>query len=404
MGHLISDLPSIRAYYLRGSFKIHVIAAFPLAHIIRPFAPPLVVALAQLLPILHVRRWYRLVKRKEMSIDASRKFTLFVFFLTVCQVVHWATCGWWIMQVLLRAKPDTWSRNRAMIDLFDPFFDENPYARYPYLAQFILNVMLTREFGYTWTRNGDEVIALSIMSLIGDSMIVLYVALFVSYLANSLEAQTKVAQDIQIVQSYMKFHGIADEARKRVSQYYQQMWRSQQGRVKTDELFDDAPMVMRSEIAYKACGSYLRKVPMFSRSSDSLIRMLAIRTGELFLTPGESIIKKGDLGHDMYIIRKGIAQVVSDDQTRVWAELGEFSFFGEISLFHKVPRTTTVVALTPCQVFTLHRVHLNEVLRHFPEEEIKIRDIVSQRLAEITRINEEKRLNPQLSQQFQFRS
>lgn len=51
-------------------------------------------------------------------------------------------------------------------------------------------------------------------------------------------------------------------------------------------------------------------------------------------SPGEYVCRKGDVGHEMYIIREGKLAVVADDGVTQFAVLGEGTFFGEISILN----------------------------------------------------------------------
>lgn len=51
-------------------------------------------------------------------------------------------------------------------------------------------------------------------------------------------------------------------------------------------------------------------------------------------SPGEYVCKKGDVGHEMYIIKEGKLAVVADDGVTQFAVLGEGQFFGEISILN----------------------------------------------------------------------
>lgn len=44
--------------------------------------------------------------------------------------------------------------------------------------------------------------------------------------------------------------------------------------------------------------------------------------------------KKGDVGHEMYIIKEGKLAVVADDGVTQFAVLGDGNFFGEISILN----------------------------------------------------------------------
>lgn len=51
-------------------------------------------------------------------------------------------------------------------------------------------------------------------------------------------------------------------------------------------------------------------------------------------SPGEYVCKKGDVGHEMYIIKEGKLAVVADDGVTEFAVLSEGNFFGEISILN----------------------------------------------------------------------
>ena len=51
-------------------------------------------------------------------------------------------------------------------------------------------------------------------------------------------------------------------------------------------------------------------------------------------SPGEYVCRKGDVGHEMYIIKEGKLSVVGDDGVTEFAVLSEGNFFGEISILN----------------------------------------------------------------------
>lgn len=51
-------------------------------------------------------------------------------------------------------------------------------------------------------------------------------------------------------------------------------------------------------------------------------------------SPGEYVCRKGDIGHEMYIIKEGKLAVVADDGVTEFAVLSEGNFFGEISILN----------------------------------------------------------------------
>lgn len=87
-------------------------------------------------------------------------------------------------------------------------------------------------------------------------------------------------------------------------------------------------------------------------------------------SPGDLICRKGDVGHEMYIVRSGVLQVVSDDG-QAFATLAQGSVFGEISLLsiftkHENRRTANVQSSSYSELFSLASGDFKEVLESFP--------------------------------------
>jgi CRP-like cAMP-binding protein len=90
---------------------------------------------------------------------------------------------------------------------------------------------------------------------------------------------------------------------------------------------------------------------------------LAARLTEVKAAPGTAIVTEGEVGHHLYVIEDGEAEVSRDGH--LVATLGRGDYFGEIALLRHVPRTATVVAKTPATLLSLEReAFLEEVTGH----------------------------------------
>jgi glucose-6-phosphate 1-dehydrogenase len=106
--------------------------------------------------------------------------------------------------------------------------------------------------------------------------------------------------------------------------------------------------------------------PLFQGTDEVFRHQLALALKPVVAAPGEVVIRKGDMGNEMYVLVKGEVDVVGGDG-RVLAHLGEGSFFGETSLLLSEPRNATIRAATYCELFVLDKADFNRVLRDHPQ-------------------------------------
>jgi len=90
-------------------------------------------------------------------------------------------------------------------------------------------------------------------------------------------------------------------------------------------------------------------------------------------SPGDYICRKGDVGRELYIVKRGSLSVVNDDGSVVLARLGPGSVFGEVSVLEIAGnstgnrRTATVRSLGYSDVFCLSKNDLWATLADYPE-------------------------------------
>ena len=97
----------------------------------------------------------------------------------------------------------------------------------------------------------------------------------------------------------------------------------------------------------------LRELPVFhGLDSEQLNRIL--EHGEwITAAHGDRLVTQGEPGDRFYVIESGRAEIVRDGA--VLDSVSKGMYFGEVALLRDVPRTATVVAVTPMRVFALDR-------------------------------------------------
>jgi MFS family permease len=97
----------------------------------------------------------------------------------------------------------------------------------------------------------------------------------------------------------------------------------------------------------------LRHLPLFAPLPPTVLERLASSAAAVHVDPMAEAVTQGAPGERFYVIRSGRATVEIDGAET--GELGPGDFFGEIALLRDVPRTATVRALEPLDLYALER-------------------------------------------------
>jgi predicted MFS family arabinose efflux permease len=123
----------------------------------------------------------------------------------------------------------------------------------------------------------------------------------------------------------------------------------------------------------------LRAVTMLRPLPVSTIEQLARNVREESAEPGQVVIKQGQVGDSFYVIIDGEIEVSKNG--RLLRVLSDGDSFGEIALLRDVPRTTTVRARTPVELYELDRRHFVPTVSGYSESAAEAETVVETRLA-----------------------
>jgi CRP-like cAMP-binding protein len=94
---------------------------------------------------------------------------------------------------------------------------------------------------------------------------------------------------------------------------------------------------------------------------------------------GKILVREGQRGDTMYIIRRGTVEVLKDFQ--VVASLHEGEIFGEMALVLSEPRSATVRTQSTAQLYKLNKLAFESVVQSYPEVYERIKKIAEARRA-----------------------
>jgi HEAT repeat protein len=100
----------------------------------------------------------------------------------------------------------------------------------------------------------------------------------------------------------------------------------------------------------------LRRISLFSSLTLDQLDAIAQLASEVTYAPGETIVRQGDSGNELYLVLEGVADVYlaygTQSQLRV-NSIEAVDYFGEMAVLDGEPRSATIVAREPCRLLTL---------------------------------------------------
>ncbi len=118
------------------------------------------------------------------------------------------------------------------------------------------------------------------------------------------------------------------------------------------------------------------RVPLFSKldagAIADLVGILRART----VTPGTTLMRRGDRGDAMYFIASGRVEVSTETLTLY---LSEGDFFGEMALLSREPRTATVTAVSSADLLVLEVDDFLRLLDKLPAFKEHIQEVAKER-------------------------
>ncbi len=128
----------------------------------------------------------------------------------------------------------------------------------------------------------------------------------------------------------------------------------------------------------------LRRVDFLTALSDAQRATLARRSMLRMYAAGETIVRQGDDGAEMYLVHDGKVAVVREKAGQGDAELAQLGpgmFFGEMALVTGERRTATVRAAVACSMLVIDHEALREVLASAPHLAEHISQVIAERQA-----------------------
>jgi anti-sigma regulatory factor (Ser/Thr protein kinase) len=125
----------------------------------------------------------------------------------------------------------------------------------------------------------------------------------------------------------------------------------------------------------------LGRNPIFAPLPREVLEPVAAQLIPFSASEGETIIREGDQGELFYLIADGELDVRAD--SRHVATLGPNDHVGEIALIRHIPRTATIVAKKPTQLYALTTQHFLDAVTSSNTRNRLVEPLIRARLTEL---------------------
>lgn len=150
-----------------------------------------------------------------------------------------------------------------------------------------------------------------------------------SMITNMNASRAEFQARMDSIKQYMEFRKVSKELEDRVIRWFDYMWSNKQS-LDEGQVMASLPDKLKAEIAIHVHLDTLKQVKIFQDCEPGLLAELVLKLQLQVFSPGDYICRKGDVGKEMYIVKRGKLSVCSDDGKTVFVTLGAGSVFGEV--------------------------------------------------------------------------
>ncbi|XP_058470654.1 cyclic nucleotide-gated cation channel alpha-4 [Solea solea] len=363
-GILIKDLSQLKKHYLHSKhFLRDLVSLLPTDFFYFVFG--IQTPLVRINRLLRLPRLSEALDRMETRTSYPNTFRITKLMIYIFVLIHWNACLYFALSNYIGFGSDRW----VYPNITNPVFAS---MRRQYFYCFWFSAQIFTTVGDTPLPKRAEEQLFMIADLLIAVLVFASIVGNVGNVISSLRDRDNVFfPNHELVKAYLRSHHISKELRQRIDDWYQHLHINKKI-MRENEILEQLPLHLRTEIAVSVHLPILSKVTIFQNCEKSLLEELVLKLTPQVFSPGEYVCRKGDVGHEMYIIKEGKLAVVADDGVTEFAVLSDGNFFGEISILNIKGnrsgnrRTANIRSIGHSDLFSLSKEDLTDVLSEFP--------------------------------------
>ncbi|XP_071446371.1 cyclic nucleotide-gated cation channel subunit A [Hetaerina americana] len=316
-------------------------------------------------------------------------------------LIHWNACAYFALSCFLGFGSDGWVYAQAV--------RLTTTLSHQYIYSFYWSTLTLTTIGETPPPETElEHVFVALDFLAGVLIFATIVGNVGTMVSGAGAARMAFRAKCDSVKRYLTLRKVSKDLEDRVIRWFDYVWASRQALMDEEEgrVLSTLPPHLRSEIALHVHLDTLRQVRIFQDAEPGLLAELVLKLRLQVFSPGDYVCRKGDVGRELYIVKRGKLNVSEEEEEIVQVTLGAGSVFGEVALLD-IPgtktgnrRTASVRSVGYSDLFCLSKVDLWSALEEYPAARRRLsergRRILAKDglLADKKKENEEKKESP----------
>ncbi|XP_035215640.1 cyclic nucleotide-gated cation channel alpha-3-like [Stegodyphus dumicola] len=371
-GLLVRDRSKLVKNYTSSiSFKLDIISLLPtdILYVVIGTSCKTKVPCGVIVRLNRLFRFPRMLEffdRTETRTNFPYAFRIAKLIFYILVIIHWNACFFFAMSYAIGFGTDTW----VYKNVSDPKYGS---LTHQYIYSFYWSTLTLTTIGEVPVPEQDiEYLFVVIDFLVGVLIFATIVGNVGSMITNMNAARVEFQSKMDNIKQYLEFRKVGQDLENRVIKWFEYLWTNKQS-LDENAVTSTLPDKLKAEIAIHVHLDTLKQVRIFQDCEPGLLVQLVLRLRLQVFSPGDYICRKGDVGKEMYIVKRGRLNVVADDGKTVFVTLCDGSVFGELSLLNISGvktgnrRTANVRSVGYSDLFCLSKEDLWEVLEEYPE-------------------------------------
>lgn len=345
----IRNIKEANSLLLSTKFLLYVgiIGSIPFDFFVEMLELPPYIELFDLVRVFKLLRAFKIVSLGHIIHARFRYGKLAFIAVWVLLGIHFITCVW------IAVNP------RPLVLTFQNYVDI-------YMEGFYWSVATLTTVGYgdiIPVNNAGRIVA-SCTMLLGVG----FFGLIIGYVSQIFIAANKFnkayKEKIDDLAMFMSYYNIPMPLQDQIFSFYDHYFGK---RLSNNDhlLINELPASIQNQLAIFMKMKMMRNIFIFQKLNEECQTAMASKLNQEFFSPGEYIIKIGDIGDKLYLMAHGEAEVI-DVHGDIFALLGEGNFFGERALLEDSKRIASVRAKGHCDLYSLKKEDFNQVMKQYP--------------------------------------